>query len=159
MSTYDYTYLSCVLLSLHVLLQLQLQSNSCVCLFSYSPLATSTMLTSFPPRFGRLTMASDVHQQYRNTNEATTTGTRSDNGNGNCDTQTTTQHWNVERDWQQSFNSINNVDTSSIKSTANTSFPPSATGTRSGNGNRDTQITTHFYCKQELADDEERGRM
>ena len=47
-------------------------------------------------------------------------------------------------DQQQSFIINNNVDTSAIKSIANTSFPPSATGrpTRSNNGNRDTQITT-----------------
>jgi len=31
--------------------------------------------------------------------------------------------------WQQSFIIINNVHTSAIKNIANTSFPPSATGT------------------------------
>ena len=47
-------------------------------------------------------------------------------------------------DQQQSFIVNNNVDTSAIKSIADTPFPPSATGrpTRSNSGNRDTQITT-----------------
>ena len=51
--------------------------------------------------------------------------TRSDNGNGNgnCNTRTTQQR---NADWQQSFSITNNVDTSYIKSIANTPFPPSA---------------------------------
>ena len=63
----------------------------------------------------------------RNTTSGAT-GTRYDNGNGNenCDTHTT-QQWNAGR--QQSPSIINSVDTSSIKSVANTSFLPSATRT------------------------------
>ena len=60
-----------------------------------------------------------------------TTGTRSDNGNGNRDTHATTQQRNADRDQQQSFSIVNNVDTSAIKSIAMTSSPPtSATGTQ-----------------------------
>ena len=75
-------------------------------------------MTSFPP-------------------SATRTPTRSDNGNGNRtppQQQLQPEHdpamaivKNADR--QQSFINNNNVNTSAIKSIANTFFPPSATGT------------------------------
>ena len=50
------------------------------------------------------------------------------NGNGNREMQTTQQQ-NADRDREQSLSITNNVETSFIKSIANTPFPPSATGT------------------------------
>ena len=125
-----YISILCLLL---LLLQLQSQSNAVlfVCFFRSSTVFYQQQQCQhvlYQPICHHDVLSPSKYNM--NITATITTGTRSDNGNGNGNREMqTTQQRIADRDQQQSFSIVNNIDTSSIKSLANTSFPPSATGT------------------------------